>query len=82
MKLGNPVYRRSNVPWLIADSDLRPISAELVRDTATEHQVGLVVYGQAPSHPVLGLIAIRCRRHGAQIEPMTLSIPDTPSVQP
>lgn len=53
---------------------------ELVRDTATERHFGLVVKGQAQIPPTLGLIAIRCRRHGEQLEPLTLSIPDTPAV--
>lgn len=52
---------------------------ELLRDTATERHFGLVVKGQAMMNtPVLGLIAIRCLRYGERVEPMTLSIPDTP----
>ena len=54
---------------------------ELLRDTATERQFGLVVRGQAVyKPPVLGLIAIRCARHGEHVVPLTLSIPETPVV--
>ena len=55
-------------------------TVELVRDTYTERQFGLLVRGQAVKAPVLGLIAIRCKRHGERVEPLTLSIPDTPPV--
>lgn len=77
----------SLVPWWLPDSDLRPanngefeLSRDLQRNGKPEKQIGLHVWGQSDHPPSLGMIALRCERHGEQLIPLTLQIPETPMV--
>ena len=86
--MGRDEARVSLVPWWLPDSDLREANGgdpELSRDTLRngkpEKHLGFHVWGQADHAPSLGLIAIRCKRRGAEAtEPLTICIPDTPIV--
>lgn len=71
--------RYTTCPWNLPDSDLVPQGdPELVRDLHQERQLALHVLG---THGVsLGLIALRCERHGELLTPLSLCIPDTPIV--
>jgi hypothetical protein len=77
--------RFSSVPWWLPDSDLRTanhgeaeLRRDLVRNGKPERQLGLHVWGQADAAPSLGVIALRCERHGERLVPLTLSIAETP----
>lgn len=75
------------VPWSdVEPSDLREANEgdlELVRDLLIEGQaerhIGMLCVGQYDRSMALGLIAIRCERHGAQLVPLTCAIPETPT---
>ena len=76
---------RSSVPWLIPHEDINPADdGELsyVRDVrvagCVERQLAMVVTGQYDRSLCLGLVALRCEKHGDAVVPLTLSIPDTP----
>jgi len=71
------------VPWWLPDTDLcEADEGELSfrRDTTrrgrAECQIAMHVVGQFDRRLNLGLVALRCERRGAQLVPMTLSIPE------
>lgn len=74
--------RVPNVPW----SDLAPdlveaADVEMSRDThfgKPERHLGLHVVGQYDRGLSLGLIALRCERHGAKLVPISMAIAETP----
>ena len=70
-------------PWHIEDSDLVEAGdPELVRDLASERQIGLHIVTSCPCRLSLGVLALRCERKGATVIPLTLSIADTPIAMP
>lgn len=80
--------RVPNVPWSdIELSDCREANkgeVELYRDTQVHgrayRQIGMHVVGQYDRALSLGLVCLRCERHGDTLIPLTLSIPETPAV--
>lgn len=76
------------VPWSdIEPSDLCEANGgdlEMYRDTrvgpVAERQLAMVVVGQFDRGIALGLIAVRCERHGGRLIPLSLQIPETPIV--
>lgn len=75
--------RYTLVPWGdVEPSDVREATAGYwQRDTRNygvcQRHVALNVIGSYDHSLSLGMVAIRCHRQGAWIEPLTLSIPDT-----
>lgn len=75
------------VPWGdIAPSDVREANegqVELYRDLSIdgrpERHLAMLVVGQYDRSLALGLVAVRCERHGEQLIPLTCSIPETPA---
>lgn len=74
------------VPWSeIEASDLCEANSghiEYCRDTqrngAAERHLGMHVLGTYDHSLSLGVIAMRCSRHGAKLIPLSLAIADTP----
>jgi hypothetical protein len=83
--MGMPRYVK--VQWGdVEPSDVRESQAGLwSRDCraygVAERQYALHVIGSYDPSLSLGLVAIRCRRTGELITPLTLSIPDAPLVE-
>lgn len=77
------IPRYTKVPWGdLEPSDVRSgQSGYFQRDSRSyglcERQVALAVIGSYDPSLYLGMVAIRCNRQGAYLEPLTLSIPDT-----
>ena len=84
-----PAYRHHHfalVPWRqaeIPDQDFLPASGEMHRDTRSafgrgERQYALPVEGQSGvcCGPELGMLAIRCTRHGELVIPEKIAIAD------
>lgn len=82
--------RVPNVQWdVIEPSDLREANnaeLELYRDTQVnghaERQIGMHVLGTYDPSLSLGLVCLRCERHGDTLIPLTMCIPETPMVTP
>ena len=51
---------------------------EYTRDVYRERHLGLLIRGEFVD--VLGLLAIRCERHGDRLTPLTMCIAETPVV--
>lgn len=73
------------VPWSdIEASDLTEANngePEMYRDThdgKPERQLGLHIVGQYDPLLSLGLIALRCERHGTTLIPISMAIAETP----
>ena len=78
-------YRYARVPWRqadIAQHDLEPAGTEFRRDHRergrSERHFALPIAGQAglQEGPHIGLLAVRCERHGEWVLPLTCSIVD------
>jgi hypothetical protein len=83
--MGRWAERYPLVPWSDIARDLYEANngeVELYRDTHSgtqaERQIGVHVVGQYDSSVSLGLVAIRCERHGERLVPLTISIAETP----
>jgi hypothetical protein len=72
--------RYAKVPWGdIRESDLREQGEpEFVRDVDEESHIGLHVRGTYGI--TLGMLAVRCERHGNGLVPLTMAIADVPLV--
>lgn len=74
------------VPWSDIKFDVCEANdgeVELTRDVhvngRAERQIGMLCVTQYRRDVALGLIAIRCERHGDQLIPLTCAIPETPA---
>ena len=75
---GKPLRRYTRTPWgEVAASDLEPQGEpETVIVYRREEHLGLVVRGTFGV--TLGMLGVRCERHGSILSPIGLAIADTP----